>query len=183
MGWHDDNYFFGLTRSHTVSAVVYLRDTNSASGCLRVVPGSHLDAKVGTDRASFYVPHPKFCTNYISEEAVMSGPLSRDRHGKRRMPIDVGVPAGSAVVFDANLVRAPSPAPACPARVLTTTRPDLQNFCSCVWLCARGSCMRPIPIALQARRSVSPSTTSRAISEPSALGLSASHAATLQIGI
>ena len=109
VGWHDDNHFFGLTRSHTVSTVVYLRDTSVASSCLRVVPGSHLDEKVGTERASLYVPHPSLFAKYISEEEIQSGVLSRDRHGKRRTPVDVSVPAGSAVVFDANLLHSVHP--------------------------------------------------------------------------
>ena len=109
VGWHDDNYFFGLTRSHTVSAVTYLRDTTVESGCLRVVPGSHLDAKVGTERGALYVQQPKFFTKYISDETIVSGTLGVDRHGKRRLPLDVSVPAGSAVVFDANLLHAAHP--------------------------------------------------------------------------
>ena len=45
VGWHDDNYYFGTTRSRTISCVVYLRDTSVKRGALRVYPGSHRDAQ------------------------------------------------------------------------------------------------------------------------------------------
>ena len=56
VAWHDDNYYFGTERSHTISCAVYLREIDAQSGCLRVVAGSHKDAEVGAGRAHLYTP-------------------------------------------------------------------------------------------------------------------------------
>ena len=101
VGWHDDNYYFGTSRSRTISCVVYLRDTHRLNGCLRVVPGSHLSKRVGPERGDMYINMPERIGEYIPEEVLLASVSTP--------PLDVGVPAGSAVLFDANLLHAAWP--------------------------------------------------------------------------
>lgn len=108
VGWHDDNFYFGTTRSRTISCVCYLRDTRRESGCLRVVPASHLDPKVGPERAHLYKHDKERHGEYIPEETLLAGGASG---GTKRAPTptDVDVAEGSAVLFDANLLHAAWP--------------------------------------------------------------------------
>jgi hypothetical protein len=106
VSWHDDNYYFGTTRSDTISCVVYLRSIDVDSGCLRVLPGSHRDDAVGSARAAFYQPAPQQHGEYIPEETITSSKLAVGKDGSPRTPLDVPVAAGSAVLFDANLLHA-----------------------------------------------------------------------------
>ena len=109
VSWHDDNYYFGTERSHTVSCAVYLRDIDARSACLRVVPGSHRDATVGSSRAHLYTPSPQQHGEYIDESIIATGELARDASGAARAAVDVPVAAGTAVLFDANLLHAVHP--------------------------------------------------------------------------
>lgn len=104
VGWHDDNYFFGTTRSRTISCVVYLRHTSRASGCLRAVPGSHLAEVVGPDRGHLYEYDVLRKGEYIPERVVER--LAREM---RSSALDLGVSEGTAVLFDANLLHATWP--------------------------------------------------------------------------
>lgn len=103
VSWHDDNYYFGTTRSDTISCVVYLRTIDVKSGCLRVLPGSHRDSTVGSARAHLYQPSLQQVGEYISEETILST-LAVGPDGKQRAPLDLAVTSGSVVLFDANLL-------------------------------------------------------------------------------
>ena len=109
VSWHDDNYYFGTSRSHTISCVVYLRDVKMPTGCMRVLPGSHQDTVVGYARAHLYKSVPEQHGEYIPETVITDGALATDMAGKRRPAIDVEVTAGTAVLFDANLLHAAHP--------------------------------------------------------------------------
>eukprot|EP00966_Prymnesium_polylepis_P021001 483339-Prymnesium_polylepis.1 len=102
VGWHDDNYYFGTTRSRTISCAVYLSGTEQRRGNLRVVPGSHLDDEVGEQRAAHYRPSVEQGGEFIPDDVVCSARLT----GATRVPLEVEVPPGSAVLFDANLLHA-----------------------------------------------------------------------------
>ena len=113
VGWHDDNYYFGTTRSRTISCVCYLADTDPGNGCLRVVPTSHRDAHVGPERGRLYRADKQRHGEYIPEsllEDTGSGALStvvngsKKRKRRREDVADVAVRAGTAVLFDANLL-------------------------------------------------------------------------------
>jgi ectoine hydroxylase-related dioxygenase (phytanoyl-CoA dioxygenase family) len=103
VGWHDDNYYFGTTRSRTISCVVYLRSTTPSTGCLRVYPGSHRDAQVGPERYQLYADDKERHGEYIPEARVaeLAKGMKRPRDA-----VDVAVPEGSAILFDANLLHA-----------------------------------------------------------------------------
>lgn len=42
ISWHQDSYYYGLDPSNTCTAWVAISTSNIASGCVKVVPGSHL---------------------------------------------------------------------------------------------------------------------------------------------
>lgn len=42
ISWHQDSYYYGLEPSNTVTAWVAISTSNIASGCVKVIPGSHL---------------------------------------------------------------------------------------------------------------------------------------------
>ena len=104
MSWHDDNYYFGTTRSNTISCVIYLRHVDVRSGCLRVLPGSHRDVAVGSQRAHLYELVKQQHGEYIAETSIVRGDLALSDDGSRRAPMNVALTAGSAVLFDANLL-------------------------------------------------------------------------------
>jgi hypothetical protein len=86
-GWHQDNYYFGTTSHRVISCGIYLERCDPSNGCLRLVPRSHL-----------------------------SGQLLKHAHGQgafghgswtevdESLAIDVECPAGTVVLFSANLL-------------------------------------------------------------------------------
>ena len=46
VNWHQDNHFFGTASPQITSCAVYLEKCTRQNGCLRVVPGSHLEGEV-----------------------------------------------------------------------------------------------------------------------------------------
>lgn len=42
ISWHQDSYYYGLDPSNTCTAWVAISTSNIASGCVKVIPGSHL---------------------------------------------------------------------------------------------------------------------------------------------
>lgn len=42
ISWHQDSYYYGLEPSNTCTAWVAISTSNIASGCVKVIPGSHL---------------------------------------------------------------------------------------------------------------------------------------------
>ena len=83
--WHQDNFYFGLTSDQIVSCAIYFDDTDRENGCLRVIPQSHLHKEIAT--------HNKNPYGY--------GHLTQPDESQA---IDVAVPAGTVVLFSANLL-------------------------------------------------------------------------------
>ena len=46
VSWHQDLTFWGLSHDDQVSMWIALSDANAASGCMRMIPGSHLAGKI-----------------------------------------------------------------------------------------------------------------------------------------
>ncbi len=83
--WHQDNYYFGTTSEHILSCGIYLEDADKSNGCLRVVPGSHLSKEI--------VEHEK--------NPAMHGSWTQVDESQA---VDLEIPAGTVVVFSANLL-------------------------------------------------------------------------------
>jgi len=80
--WHQDNWYWSSEPGKVVSAAIYLEDTDADSGCLRVIPGSHLGPAVE------HVQSANGAWSTVDEAQA----------------VDVACPAGTVVLFSANLV-------------------------------------------------------------------------------
>ena len=83
--WHQDNYYFGTKTHHIISCGVYLDDSDVENGCLRVVRGSHRMDKI--------VEHHRDLTTHGSWTEV-----------DESRAVDVIVPAGTVILFSANIL-------------------------------------------------------------------------------
>lgn len=83
--WHQDNYYFGTDSDRVLSCGIYLQDADVGNGCLRIVPGSHLEGTIAEHR----------------HEPGMHGSWTDVDESRA---IDVEVPGGSVVLFSANLL-------------------------------------------------------------------------------
>lgn len=83
--WHQDNFYFGTDTNRVLSCGIYLQDADVDNGCLRIVPGSHLEGTIVEHR----------------HEPGMHGSWTDVDESRA---IDVEVPAGSVVLFSANLL-------------------------------------------------------------------------------
>jgi len=89
VSWHQDCHYFGTASPRIISCGVYLQDTDSENGCLQVVPGSHTRG---------VLPHAPGTGEHAQGEWVS---LEKDAS-----VLDVKVPAGSVVLFNAMLLHA-----------------------------------------------------------------------------
>ncbi|CAE8639743.1 unnamed protein product [Polarella glacialis] len=87
VSWHQDCHYFGTGSPWIISCGVYLEDTDAQNGCLQVVPGSHLHGKL---------PHKPGTGEFSQGEWLSENPSG--------LEVDVVVPAGSVVLFNAMLV-------------------------------------------------------------------------------
>jgi hypothetical protein len=83
--WHQDNFYFGTESDQVISCGIYLQDTDRDNGCLRVVPASHLEGGI--------VEH--------EHTPGTHGSWTRVNEAKA---VDLPLPAGSVVIFSANLL-------------------------------------------------------------------------------
>lgn len=83
--WHQDNYYFGTNSDRIISCGIYLEDADTENGCLRVIPESHLEMEI--------VEHTKNPAMHGSWTDV-----------DESQAIDLVIPAGTVVVFSANLL-------------------------------------------------------------------------------
>ncbi|MGA1198871.1 MAG: phytanoyl-CoA dioxygenase family protein [Candidatus Latescibacterota bacterium] len=83
--WHQDNYYFGTNSDRILSCGIYLEDSDKSNGCLRVVPGSHLSMEI--------VHHQKTAGMHGSWTTV-----------DESQAVDLEIPAGTVVIFSANLL-------------------------------------------------------------------------------
>ena len=94
--WHQDNYYFGTKTDGTlqgddeiVTCGIYLEDTDRWNGCLRIVPGSHCHGAIVEHRSRPGVYGHGHWADVADADAV-----------------DVECPAGTVVLFSANLLHA-----------------------------------------------------------------------------
>lgn len=83
--WHQDNYYFGTQTDYIISCAIYLEDSDPDNGCLKVVPGSHRTRKI--------LEHHRDSTTHGIWTQVDAS-----------RAVDVSVPAGTVVLFSANLL-------------------------------------------------------------------------------
>ncbi|NKB69777.1 MAG: hypothetical protein GKR89_22120 [Candidatus Latescibacteria bacterium] len=86
-GWHQDNHYFGTSSDRVLSCGIYLEDTDSTNGCLRLVPQSH--------RSGELVDHAR------GQGTFAHGNWTQVDEGQA---VEVECPAGTAVLFSANLL-------------------------------------------------------------------------------
>lgn len=83
--WHQDNYYFGTNSDRIISCGIYLEDADTDNGCLRVIPESHHTREI--------VEHKKNPAMHGSWTDV-----------DETQAVDLVIPAGTVVVFSANLL-------------------------------------------------------------------------------
>ncbi len=83
--WHQDNYYFGTATDRIVSCGIYLENSDVENGCLRVVPGSHQMGKIAEHRRN---PTQHGSWTKVDESRA----------------VDLIIPAGTVVLFSANLL-------------------------------------------------------------------------------
>jgi hypothetical protein len=83
--WHQDNFYFGTQSPQVLSCGIYLQDADLTNGCLRVVPGSH--------HTGLVVDHQQTPGMHGSWTQV-----------EEQQAVDLITPAGTVVLFSANLL-------------------------------------------------------------------------------
>jgi len=91
-GWHQDNHYFGTHSDRVVSCAIYLDETAQDNGCLQVMPRSHVSGEL--------VQHSSGTGNLAHGEWV---------EVDERSAVDVVCPAGTVVLFSANLLHGARP--------------------------------------------------------------------------
>ncbi len=86
--WHQDNFYFGTGTDRIVSCGIYLEDADLENGCLKVGPGSHRQGIVAHER------DPKTHGSWTQVDESVA--------------VDLVVPAGTVVLFSANLLHGTS---------------------------------------------------------------------------
>lgn len=86
-GWHQDNHYFGTSSDRVVSCATYLDETARDNGCLQVVPGSHRTGSLVEHQSGTGIYAHGAWTDVDESQAV-----------------DVVCPAGTVVLFSANLL-------------------------------------------------------------------------------
>lgn len=90
--WHQDNHYFGTNSDRVVSCAIYLEATDRENGCLQVVPRSH--------RSGTLVAHAP------GKGEWAHGSWAKVEESEAR---DVICPAGTVVLFSANLLHGALP--------------------------------------------------------------------------
>ena len=83
--WHQDNFYFGTDSPDVLSCGIYLQDADAENGCLQVVPGSHRSGQ-------------------IAEHQRDTGTHGSWTRVDEQRAVSLPVPAGTVVVFSANLL-------------------------------------------------------------------------------
>ncbi|HLK58486.1 MAG TPA: phytanoyl-CoA dioxygenase family protein [Chthonomonadaceae bacterium] len=91
-GWHQDNHYFGTNSDRVVSCAIYLEATDRESGCLQVVPRSH--------RSGALVAHAP------GQGEWAHGSWAQVEESEA---VDIVCPAGTVVLFSANLLHGAHP--------------------------------------------------------------------------
>lgn len=91
-GWHQDNHYFGTNSDRVVSCAIYMEATDRQHGCLQVVPGSH--------RAGQLASHAPGQGTWAHGSWV---------EVEEKQAVDLVCPAGTVVLFSANLLHGAHP--------------------------------------------------------------------------
>lgn len=83
--WHQDNHYFGTNSDRIVSCGIYYEAADRDNGCLRVVPASH-------------------CGGLLVEHESVANRYGRWTKVDESKAVDVVCPAGTVVLFSANLL-------------------------------------------------------------------------------
>jgi hypothetical protein len=97
VSWHQDGYYLDLNEPLLVSAWIALSDSNGANGCMRVVPGSHLNGRA------------KHSNSAISEKNLLPSGLEIACEVDERDAVDVSLRAGEISLHHVNLVHGSNP--------------------------------------------------------------------------
>lgn len=91
-GWHQDNHYFGTNSDRVVSCAIYMEATGRENGCLQVVPRSH--------RSGTLVAHASGQGEWAHGAWAEVDP---------NQALDILCPAGTVVLFSANLLHGALP--------------------------------------------------------------------------
>jgi len=91
-GWHQDNHYFGTNSERVVSCAIYLEGADRETGCLQVVPRSHVTGELVAHQAGAGLWAHGAWTDVDPDQAV-----------------DVVCSPGTVVLFSANLLHGALP--------------------------------------------------------------------------
>ena len=96
VSWHQDGTYFNLTPAEHVTAWIALSDATTESGCMRMLPGSHLAGQQSHEKG-------ETAGNLLSNGQKIAMDIDESK------AIDIVVPAGSASFHHTHIVHSSGP--------------------------------------------------------------------------